>query len=178
MASSNVGASSTCQMVTPMSEQEALIDAGPATGDPFEGEGTIEFFRFVSADGQFAVAEVTLADGTAMPVVGALGHLTEGDRALIRGEVEHHSRHGLQISVTEAQPLDPTGAEGARRYLRSLPGIGRKRAERLVAEHGEDVFDVIDADPIAVFSALKGVGPESAERAADKAGQASCDRCR
>ena len=149
-------------------EQEALLDAGPASGDPFEGEGTIEFFRFVSEDGQFAVAEVTLEDGTAMPVVGALGHLAEGDRALIRGEVEHHSRHGLQINVTEAQPLDPTGAEGARRYLRSLPGIGRKRAERLVDEHGEDVFDVIDSDPIAVFSALKGVGPESAERAADE----------
>ena len=154
--------------MTPTPEQDALIDAGPASGDPFEGEGTVEFFRFVSEDGQFAVAEVTLADGTAMPVVGALGHLTEGDRALIRGEVEHHSRHGLQITVTEAQPLDPTGAEGARRYLRSLPGIGRKRAERLVDEHGEDVFDVIDGDPIGVFSALKGVGPESAERAADE----------
>ena len=104
----------------------ALLDAGPASGDPFEGEGTIEFFRFVSEDGQFAVAEVTLDDGTAMPVVGALGHLAEGERALVRGAVEHHSRHGLQITVTEAQPLDPTGAEGARRYLRSLPGIGAK----------------------------------------------------
>ena len=150
------------------SEQGALIDAGPASGDPFEGEVTIEFFRFVSEDGTFAVAEATLDDGSAMPLVGPLGHLAEDERALVRGAVEHHSRHGLQITVAEAQPLDPTGAEGARRYLRSLPGIGRKRAEELVDEHGDDVFDVIDADPYAVFSALKGVGPETASRAADE----------
>ena len=129
---------------------------------------TIEFFRFVSEDGTFAVAEATLEDGTAMPVVGPLGHLEEDDRALVRGSVEHHPRHGLQITVAEAQPLDPTGAEGARRYLRSLPGIGRKRAEELVADHGDGVFDVIDGDPYAVFSALKGVGPETASRAADE----------
>ena len=150
------------------SEQGALIDAGPASGDPFEGEVTIEFFRFVSEDGTFAVAEATLDDGSAMPLVGPLGHLAEDERALVRGAVEHHSRHGLQITVAEAQPLDPTGAEGARRYLRSLPGIGRKRAEELVDEHGDGVFDVIDADPYAVFSALKGVGPETASRAADE----------
>ncbi len=149
-------------------EQGALIDAGPAGGDPFEGEVTIEFFRFVSDDGTFAVAEASLEDGTAMPVVGPLGHLAEDERALIRGTVEHHSRHGLQITVAEAQPLDPTGAEGARRYLRSLHGIGKKRAEELVAEHGENVFEVIDSDPYAVFGALKGVGPETAERAADE----------
>ena len=149
-------------------EQDALLDAGPASGDPFEGEVTIEFFRFVSEDGTFAVAEATLDDGSAMPVVGPLGHLAEDERALVRGAVEHHPRHGLQITVAEAQPLDPTGAEGARRYLRSLPGIGRKRAEELVAEHGDDVFAVIDGDPYAVFAALKGVGPETAERAADE----------
>ena len=53
------------------SEQGALIDAGPASGDPFEGEVTIEFFRFVSEDGAFAVAEATLDDGSAMPLVWA-----------------------------------------------------------------------------------------------------------
>ena len=145
-----------------------MLDAGPSSGDPFEAEVTIEFFRFTSADGTFAVAEATLDDGTAMPLAGALGHLAEDERALVRGAVEHHPRHGLQITVAEAQPLDPAGAEGARRYLRSLPGIGPKRADELVAEHGEDVFDVIDADPVAVFAALRGVGVKSAERAADE----------
>lgn len=149
-------------------EQEALIDAGPASGDPFEGELTIAFFRFVAADGTFAVAEATLADGTAMPLTGPLGHLAEDERVLVRGTVEHHPRHGLQISVAEAQPLDPAGAEGARRYLRSLPGIGKQRAAELVAAHGDDVFAAIDADPYAAFAAIRGVGPETASRAAEQ----------
>jgi len=154
--------------VSRTAEQSALIDAGPAPGDPFEGEVTIEFFRFVASDGSFAVVEATLDDGTAMPLAGPLGHLAEDERALVRGAVEHHPRHGLQITVAEAQPLDPTGAEGARRYLRSLPGIGRKRADELVARHGESVFAVIDADPFATFAAIKGVGAETASRAAEQ----------
>jgi exodeoxyribonuclease V alpha subunit len=149
-------------------EQDALLDAGPGSGDPFEGEVSIEGFRFTSADGAFAVAEATLDDGTEMPLAGAIGHLGEGERALVRGAVEHHPRHGLQIKVTEAQPLDPAGAEGARRYLRSLPGIGPSRAGELVAAHGDEVFDAIDADPVAVFGSLRGVGLKTAERAAEE----------
>lgn len=148
-------------------EQEALLDAGPASGDPFEGEVEIEFFRFVSEDGGFAVAEASLGDGTALPLVGPLAHLEEGERALVRGTYEHHPRHGLQVAAQEAEPLDPTGAEGARRYLQSFPGIGRKRAEDLVAAHGESVFEAIDHDPEAAFSAIPGVGAETARQAAE-----------
>lgn len=149
-------------------EQGALIEAAQGTGEPFEGEVTIGFFRFTAADGGFAVAEATLDDGTEMPLAGPIGHLGEGERALVRGAVEHHPRHGLQIAVAEAQPLDPAGAEGARRYLRSLPGIGPKRAGELVAEHGDEVFAAIDTDPVAAFAALRGVGLKAAERAAEE----------
>ncbi len=128
----------------------------------------IEFFRFVSEDGGFAVAEASFADGTSMPVVGPLAHLEEGERAKLRGTYEHHARHGLQVSAHEAEPLDPTGVEGARRYLQSFPGIGRKRAEELVAAHGEEVFDFIDRDPEAAFSSISGVGAETAVDAAEE----------
>ena len=100
-----------------IADQDALIEAGPGSGDPFEGEAQVEGFRFVSTDGGFAVAWATLADGTEMPLAGPIAHLGEGERALVRGAVEDHPRHGLQITVAEAQPLDPAGAEGARRYL-------------------------------------------------------------
>jgi len=157
-------------------EQGALIDAGPGTGERFEGEVTIGFFRFTSADGGFAVAEATLDDGTVMPLAGPIGHLAEDERALVRGDVVHHPRHGLQITVAEAQPLDPAGAEGARRYLCSLPGIGRKRAAELVAAHGDAVFDVIDADPEGVFASIRGVGLKTAARAADEWGTRRMER--
>lgn len=148
-------------------EQGALLDGGPASGDPFEGEVEIAFFRFVSEDGGFAVAEATLADGTSLPVVGPLAHLEDGDRAQLRGSYEHHPRHGLQISAREAEPLDPAGEEGSRRYLQSFPGIGRKRAEELVAAHGDQLFAFIDADPEGAFGAISGVGPKTAADAAE-----------
>lgn len=128
----------------------------------------IEFFRFTSEDGGFAVAEATLPDGTSLPVVGPLAHLDEGERAKLRGTYEHHSRHGLQIAAQEAAPLDPTGAEGARRYLQSFPGIGRKRADELVAAHGEEVFDFIDQDPETAFAGISGIGPVTAAEAAEE----------
>ncbi len=146
--------------------QEALLDAGPASGDPFRSDVRVEQVRWRSDDGTFAVVEVSLPDGSPLVTVGALGHLEEGGRARVEGSYEHHSRHGLQVRVEVAEPLDPADAEGARRYLRSLPGIGRRRAELLVEQHGEDVFGAIDRDPEAAFAALKGVSEENAREAA------------
>lgn len=147
--------------------QQALVDAAELPGGSFDDEVGIEHVRFVSEDGQFAVIEVSLPDGSSIPAVGPIGHLEGEDRARIVGTFEDHSRHGPQIAATEAVPLDPTGAEGARRYLRSLPGIGAKRAAKLVEMHGADgVFAAIDRDPQAAFGAIPGLSEEKARRAA------------
>ena len=151
-----------------ISPQEALLDAGPATGDPFDGEVQVEYIRWASEDGNFAVIEVTLPDGSPLCAVGPLGHLEEESRARIRGHFEHHSRHGLQINAREAEPLDPAGIDGARRYLKTLPGIGAKRAEGLIDLHGEDVFNAIDRDPEGTFAALKGLSDDAAAAAAEE----------
>ena len=148
--------------------QEALPDATPLPGDPFDGEVEIEQIRFLSDDGSFAVVEVGLPDGSSLPAVGPLGHLEERARARLRGTFEEHSRHGPQISVVDAEPLDPTGREGARRYLRSLPGIGAKRADDLIEAHGEGVFTAIDRDPEAAFAAIKGLTAQRAAVAAEE----------
>jgi len=148
--------------------QEALLDATPLPGDPFEGEVGVEHVRFVSEDGAFAVVEVSLPDGSTIPAVGPLGHLEEEARARLRGTFEDHSRHGPQISVVEAEPLDPAGVEGAQRYLRSLPGIGAKRADALIDAHGADVFTAIDRDPEAAFAAIKGLSAGRATETAEE----------
>jgi exodeoxyribonuclease V alpha subunit len=146
--------------------QETLTGATPLPGDPFEGEVQVEALRWVSDDLAFAVAEVSLADGSGITAVGPLAHLEEGAKARLAGRFEEHSRHGIQLAAERAEPLDPPGAEGARRYLKTIPGIGGKRAEALIERFGEDVFEQIDRDPAAVFASLKGV---SAERAAEAA---------
>lgn len=148
--------------------QSALLDAGPAAGDPFDGEVQVEYVRWCSEDGQFAVVEVSLPDGTPLCAVGPIGHLEEDSRARLSGAFELHARHGLQLAAREAEPLDPAGIEGARRYLKSLPGIGTKRANDLIDRHGEALFEAIDRDPEAAFAALKGVSESGAAEAAEE----------
>jgi exodeoxyribonuclease V alpha subunit len=149
-------------------EQETLAGPHPTPGDPFEGEARIEHIRFVSDDRAFVVADVTLADGSPLTVVGPLGHLDEGARARLRGRFAEHSVHGLELKATEAEPLDPAGVEGARQFLKTIPGIGAARATRLIEAHGDEVFEVIDRDPEAAFRELSGVGEVRARKAAEE----------
>ncbi len=149
--------------------QDALLDAGPAVGDPFDGEVRVEYVRFASEDGAFAVVEVTLPDGSPIPAVGPLGHLEEESRARLRGTFENHARHGMQLAAREAEPLDPAGLDGIRRYLKTIPGIGTKRADELIERHGaEEVFETIDRDPEAAFATVKGLRGEAVTDAAEE----------
>ncbi len=154
--------------MTSATAQAALLDAGPAAGDAFDGEVRVEHVRWCSEDGQFAVVAVSLPDGSPLVAVGPLGHLEEESRARLSGAFELHARHGLQLAAREAEPLDPAGADGARRYLRSLPGIGAKRADEWIARHGEDLLEAIDRDPEAAFAELRGVSADAAARAAEE----------
>ena len=104
---------------------ESLLP-GPVPGEAFEGEIRVENVRWSSDDGGFAVIEVSLEDGAPMAMVGALAHLEEGARARVAGRYEEHASHGLQIRALEAEPIDPAGADGARHYLRTIPGIVRR----------------------------------------------------
>nr|MBA2524118.1 hypothetical protein [Solirubrobacterales bacterium] len=148
--------------------QDALLDAGPAAGDLFDGEVQVDYIRWASEDGQFAVVEITLPDGSPLCAVGPIGHLEEESRARLSGTFELHARHGLQLAAREAEPLDPAGIDGARRYLKSLPGIGTKRANELIDRHGGALFEAIDRDPKGAFASLKGLSDATAEAAAEE----------
>jgi exodeoxyribonuclease V alpha subunit len=148
--------------------QDHLLDAGPGAGDLFDDEVYVAFQRWCSDDGRFAVVEVELPDGTQLIAVGPLGHLEEDSRARLAGTFELHQRHGLQLAAREAEPLDPEGIDGARRYLKSLPHIGGKRADELISRHGTDVFEAIDRGPAEAFASLKGVGDAQAVEAAEE----------
>jgi exodeoxyribonuclease V alpha subunit len=138
-------------------------DAASYTGT-VEVTGTI----FCSEDRSFAVLRVQEANfGERFALVGPVAHLEVGDRAEVSGEWEEHNRHGRQLRARGAVPLDPSGREGQVAYLTTLPNIGPARAERLCDEHGEEVLQVIAADPEAAFGSLRGVTPEQAAEAAE-----------
>ena len=152
----------------PATTQEALLDAGPGAGDSFDGEVEVDYVRWCSEDGQFAVVEVSLPGGLQTVAVGPIGHLEEDSRARLAGTFELHHRHGLQLAAREAEPLDPEGIEGVKRYLTSIHGIGPKRAEELIERHGTDVFEAIDRDPEAAFASIRGISAPTAAEAAEE----------
>jgi exodeoxyribonuclease V alpha subunit len=130
--------------------------------------GTIEVLGviFRAEDDGYAVLEVREADGSeGFALVGPVAHLHEGDRAEVSGEWQTHSRYGRQLRAQGALPLDPADREGQVAYLASLRHIGKKRAERLCDLHGEEVLQVIAADPQRTFQAIKGISVDQAAAA-------------
>lgn len=139
--------------------------------DPEDGfSGRVEVKRqiFAATDDGYAVIEA-VPEGSRLPItiIGPLAHLGEGDRAEIRGEWTEHRQYGRQLRARTATPLDPTDRKGQIAYLSTLKHIGPARAERLVDAHGDEVMDVIAADPIAAFSALPGLSRKKAESTAE-----------
>jgi len=122
----------------------------------FEAEVTVRRTRFASEDRGWAVVEAAGEDGTPIVLVGPLVHLEDHERARVVGTWVQDSRYGPQVKVTEATPLAPTDADGpvAVAYLVRVKHVGVKRATRLVETYGAGaVFDVIDRDPHAAFTA-------------------------
>jgi exodeoxyribonuclease V alpha subunit len=122
----------------------------------FEAEVTVRRTRFVSEETGWAVVEAAGEDGAPVVLVGPLVHLEDHERARVVGTWVQDSRYGPQVKVTEATPLGPTDADGpvAIAYLVRVKHVGIKRATRLVETYGAGaVFDVIDRDPHAAFTA-------------------------
>ncbi len=148
-----------------MNANATLFDSDQATYS-----GTIEVLGviFKARDDGYAVLEVEDHEsGEGFAMIGAVAHLGPGERAQVDGEWQTHSRYGRQLRARGALPLDPADREGQVAYLTSLPNIGPARAERLVDKHGEDVLEVIAADPAGTLGALSGLSAKQAAAAAE-----------
>jgi exodeoxyribonuclease V alpha subunit len=121
----------------------------------FDAEVTVRRQRFSNQESGWAVVEAILPDGAPVVLVGALAHLEERERAHVVGAWED-SRYGPQVKVAQALALAPTEEAAVLAYLRRVPGVGERRARRLIEAHGaEGAIAAIDLDP---RSALAGAG--------------------
>ena len=137
-------------------------------GAPFSGTVEIRHVIWAAEDGGFAVIEVLEpASGDEFTVTGPVGHLSLGERARVNGEWQIHNKYGPQVRANDALPMDPAGREGQLAYLTTLRYIGPARAEQLLDRHGEDVLEVIAANPYSTFSQLRGLSRGQAEAATD-----------
>jgi exodeoxyribonuclease V alpha subunit len=131
----------------------------------FDAEVTIRRVRYASAETGWAVLEAQTPGGATVALVGTLAHLEEGERVQARGAWVDDRRFGRQVKVAQALALAPTETTAVLSFLRRLPGVGAKRADRLVAHYGaERTIAAIDADPRGAFAAA-GLSASAAERA-------------
>ena len=132
-------------------------------GAPFDDEVLIRRRRWFSDESGFAVVDAD-RDGDEVVLVGAIAHLEERERARVAGVWQEDRRFGLQVKVTTAEPVAPSGGAALTAYLKRVKHVGSSRAARLLERHGEDVLDAIDRDPHAAFRAA-GLSPLRANEA-------------
>ena len=81
--------------------------------------------------------------------VGFMTGIAEGQTVEVTGAWEDHPKYGRQLKVESFQAAFPTTEEGIRRFLSSglVKGVGKKFAERIVAQFGRDTLKVLDKEP-------------------------------
>jgi exodeoxyribonuclease V alpha subunit len=140
-------------------------DASPR--EPAAGELVAEVMnvRWSVPDGDFAVLDGVCEDGEHAVLVGALGHVREGESVAVGGAWRSHPRHGWQFAVERVRILEPISDTAIKAYLESIKHVGPRGAALLVERHGAgEVLSAIDRDPERVLRAVPGIG---ARRLAD-----------
>src|SRR3954454_2031446 len=150
-------AASAAATLAPLSEIEGL------PGAPFEGEVAIRRRRFANDQTGFAVIDAD-RDGDEIVLVDVLSHLEERERVRIRGVWHEDRRFGLQVKVSLAEPVAPSGDVALRAYLKRVKHIGATRADKLLARYGDGVLEAIDEDPQAAFR-VAGLNPRRTNEA-------------
>ena len=99
-------------------------------------------------------------DGEPVVLVGALGHVREGESVAAGGAWRCHARHGWQFAVERVRILEPVSESAVASYLESVKHIGPRGAALLVERYGAgEVLAAIDRDPEAVLRGVPGIGP-------------------
>src|SRR3954454_24864301 len=106
-------------------------------GTAFESEVVIRRRRFASDETGFGVLDADWDDDEIV-LVGTIAHLEPRARARGRGVWKEDHRYGLQVHVSLAEPVAPSGAALAA-YLRRVKHVGAAPAARATPGHGDDV---------------------------------------
>ena len=133
-----------------------------ADADLFDGtlRGTVAHVVFENRESGWAVVHFEAeGEAGAATVIGSLSPVFVGEYLEIAGEWQNDSRWGRQFKARTAVPIDPTSAEGTRRYLSSgvVPGIGPELARRLVAKFGTATLRILDEEPQRLLK-VRGIG--------------------
>src|SRR5829696_8915330 len=128
--------------------------------------GTVERVTFHNAESGFAVLKVQArGKRDLVTVVGHAPVIGAGEWVTATGAWVSDREHGLQFKADVLKATPPTGAEGIEKYLASgqMRGIGPAMAKRIVSLFGENIFEIIEAEPDRLKE-VPGIGPWRASK--------------
>lgn len=98
-------------------------------------------------------------------VTGSFGEIQEEESYRFYGELVDHPKYGLQLKVDRYQQEQPTSENGLIHYFSSdkFPGIGKKTAEKIVHELGENAIERMIEEP-ALLEQISGLNAKKREQ--------------
>jgi exodeoxyribonuclease V alpha subunit len=128
--------------------------------------GIVERVTFHNEESGFCVLRVKArGHRDLVTVVGHSAAIAAGEWITATGEWFNDRTHGLQFKARFLKTTPPTTAEGIEKYLSSgmIRGIGPVYAKKMVKAFGEQVFDIIEANPERLRE-VDGIGVVRAQR--------------
>ena len=122
----------------------------PGSADREVLAGLVERVTFHNPDSGFCVLRVKArGHRDLVTVVGHAAMVAAGEWITASGEWVNDRTHGQQFKARFLRSSAPSSIEGIEKYLGSgmIRGIGPVYARKLVRAFGEEVFDVIEAEP-------------------------------
>ncbi len=103
---------------------------------------------FRNKENYYSVVSFECEDSRIITVIGTLPELEEDILYYLEGKYVEHSRYGIQFNALTWQKILPDSKEAIINYLSGplFVGIGKKLAERIVDELGENALDLIVED--------------------------------
>ena len=128
--------------------------------------GLVERVTFHNEENGFCVLRVKVrGKREPLTIVGHAAVISAGEFIQVSGSWINDRQHGLQFRAHFLKAMPPTTKEGIEKYLGSgmIRGIGPVYARKLVNTFGEQVFDVIEAEPDRLRE-VAGIGPKRADQ--------------
>lgn len=127
-----------------------------------ERQGSITEIIFQNEENGYTIAVMETEDEM-FTVVGCLPSCAKGSSYRLRGAFKVHPVYGEQFAFSEFEEVLPTSKAGIEGFLASgaIKGIGPKMAATIVAEFGENTFDVLEKEPERLEN-VSGIGPKKA----------------
>ena len=124
---------------------------------------------FSREDTGFLIISLEGEDGGMYSALGIMPDVKEGDLLKLGGRWEHNARYGRQFRVTAYVRELPSDTAAIERYLASgaIKGIRIKTARKIVAQFGEDTFDVIENHP-DWLAQIPGITPKRAREMSEE----------